>query len=102
MGVTSVVTIMELTVRPWQLQKPAIAREYEARLAHFPNLRVVDITRGVARRAALLRAHHGVRPADALQAAAALTHHATLFVTNDIHLRRLTEAIGMLLLDEYV
>ena len=35
MAVTSTVTIMELTVRPWQLNRPAVAREYEALLFTF-------------------------------------------------------------------
>jgi len=34
-AVTSTVTIMELTVRPWQLNRPAVARTYEALLVHF-------------------------------------------------------------------
>ena len=55
-AVTSTVTIMELTVRPWQVDRPAVAREYEALLVHFPNLTLADVTRDVARQAAQLRA----------------------------------------------
>lgn len=101
LGVTSVVTIMELTVRPWQLQRPSVAREYEARLVHFPNLHIADITHNVARRATLLRARYAVRPADAFQVAAAIAQQATLFVTNDAQLKRLADVIAVLQLDEY-
>jgi predicted nucleic acid-binding protein len=66
-AITSTVTVMELTVRPWQLGRPAVAREYEALLAHFPHLTLADVTRDVARRAAQLRARYRLRPADALQ-----------------------------------
>jgi predicted nucleic acid-binding protein len=99
-AVTSTVMIMELTVRPWQLGRPAVAREYEALLVHFPNLTLADITRGVARRAAQLRARYNVRPADALQVATALLHEATAFVTNDRRLTRLATELEVIVLED--
>jgi predicted nucleic acid-binding protein len=100
-AVTSTVTVMELTVRPWQVGRPAVAREYEALLVHFPNLTLADVTRDVARRAAQLRARYGVRPADALQAATALVHGATAFVTNDRRLVRLEPVLDVILLEDF-
>ena len=99
-AVTSAVTIMEVTVRPWQLGREAVAREYEALLAHLPHLTVADVTREVARRAAQLRARYRVRPADALQAATALVHGATAFVTNDRLLERLSTVLDVVILDD--
>lgn len=99
-AVTSTVTVMELTVRPWQLDRPVVAREYEALMAHFPNLTLVDVTREVARRAAQLRARYRIRPADALQVATALVHRATAFVTNDGFLMRLAPLLDVVLLDD--
>jgi predicted nucleic acid-binding protein len=101
-AVTSTVTIMELTVRPWQLNRPAVARTYEALLVHFPHLILADVTRDVARQAAQLRAHYRLRPADALQVATALIHGATAFVTNDSFLRRLAPALDMVMLDDLI
>jgi predicted nucleic acid-binding protein len=100
-AVTSTVTVMELTVRPWQVGRPAVAREYEALLVHFPNLTLADVTRDVARRAAQLRARYRVRPADALQAATALVHGATAFVTNDRQLVRLEPVLDVILLEDF-
>lgn len=99
---TSVVTLMELTVRPWQLEQPEVAARYEAALAHFPNLSLVDVTREVARQGAQLRAAFRLRPADALQAATALVSGATLWVTNDRDLARLSPVLDVLLLEEFV
>jgi predicted nucleic acid-binding protein len=99
-AVTSTVTVMELTVRPWQLDRPAVARGYEALLAHFPNLVLANVTRDVARRAAQLRAHYHIRPADALQVATALIHNATAFVTNDRLLTRLSPVLDVVVLDD--
>ncbi len=101
-AVTSVITLMELTVRPHQLERPAVAQHYEALLHHFPNLLLVDVDRAVARRAAALRARYRVRPADALQIAASLVHHATAFLTNDRRLARLSPLLDVVLLDDFL
>lgn len=99
-AVTSIITLMELTVRPWQLNRSAVAHEYEALLVHFPHLILADVTRDVARRAAQLRARYRLRPADALQAATALVHEATAFVTNDRQLMRLALFLDVVVLDD--
>ena len=101
-AVTSMVTVMELTVRPWQLDRPAVARAYEALLVHFPHLILADVTRDVARRAAQLRARYRIRPADALQVATALIHEATAFVTNDRLPTRLSPALDVVMLGNFV
>lgn len=101
-GVTSAVTLMELTVHPWRAGYGAVAREYEALLVNFPNLTIVDVTRDVARRAAQLRAAYGIGPTDAIQAAAALAQRATAFVTNDLGLRRLEPILEVVILDDFI
>jgi len=90
---------MELTVRPWQVGRQDVAREYEALLVHFPHLTLADVTRDVARQAAQLRARYRLRPADALQVATALIHDATAFVTNDQSLVRVAPTLDMIILD---
>jgi predicted nucleic acid-binding protein len=97
---TSVITLMELTVRPWQLRQPDIAHQYEQLLAGFPNLVLADVTRQVARQAAQLRAAYRLRPADAIQAATALTCGATLLVTNDRALGRLAPVLAVLVVED--
>jgi len=101
-GVTSTITLMEITVRPWQLGRESVAREYEAVLVHFPNLSVVDVDRNVARAAAQLRAKYNVSPPDALQVAASLSYGAKAFLTNDKRLSKLEDVIEILVLDEFV
>ena len=101
-GVTSTITLMEITVRPWQLGFEAVAREYEAILVHFPNLSIVDVDRNVARAAAQLRAKYNVAPPDALQVAASLSFGAKAFLTNDKRLSRLQELIDILVLDDFL
>lgn len=62
---------------------------------------VLEIDQPMARRAADLRAKHGIRTPDALQIAAALSRGATGFVTNDEAVKRVQE-IEVLLLDEVI
>ena len=101
-GVTSTITLMEITVRPWKLGRESAAREYEALLVHFPNLSIVDIDRNVARTAAQLRAKYNVAPPDALQVAVSLSFGAKAFLTNDKRLSRLQELIDVLVLDDFL
>ncbi len=100
-GITSAITLMELTVRPWQLNRGDIAREYEALLVNFPNLTLAIVDREVARRAAQLRAAYRLRPADALQIATCLAHQGDVFLTNDRRLARLGPDLEVLILDDY-
>ena len=101
-AVTSTVTLMEINVHPFQLNRSDIARKYEALLVNFPNLAIVDIDREIARKAAQLRAEFRIRPADALQVAAGLVHKARAFVTNDRQLERLSSLIDVITLEDFV
>jgi predicted nucleic acid-binding protein len=101
-GVTTVITVMELAVRPFQAGQDVVARKYEALLAHFPNLSLVDIDRDIARGAAQLRAEFRLRPADALQAAGCLVAGAEVFVTNDRRLSRLEERLRVVVMQDEV
>lgn len=101
-GVTSTITLMEITVRPWQLGNEAAAREYEAVLVHFPNLTIVDVDRDVARAAAQLRAKYKVSPPDALQVAASISYGANAFLTNDKRLSKLEDVVDVIVMDDYL
>ena len=98
-GVTSVLTLMEIAVKPLRLDRADVADEYDVLLGRYPHLMVADIDRAVARRAAELRATYRLRPADALQAAACLQYGAMAFVTNDRDFRRVTGLRALLLAD---
>jgi len=100
-GVTSTITLMEIIVKPLALGQIDVARKYEALLANFPNLEIIDLDRDVIRLAARLRAEYRLRPPDALQAAASLQHGAQAFITNDNLLKRLQDKIAVLVLEDY-
>ena len=99
-GITSMITLMEIIVKPLSLGMPEIARKYEALLMNFPNLEVVDVDRDVIRQAARLRADHRIKPPDALQVSACLLGGAQVFITNDRQIDRLREKFEIVILDD--
>jgi predicted nucleic acid-binding protein len=101
-AVTSVITLMEIAVRPFQIGSIQAAREYEALLVNFPHLQILDLNRDMARGAAMLRAEFNLRPVDALQAAACLTKGCQAWVTNDRMLKRLQSVLEVIILDDYL
>jgi predicted nucleic acid-binding protein len=100
-GVTSTITLMEIIVKPLALGQIDVARKYEALLANFPNLEIIDLDRDAIRLAAQLRAEYRIRPPDALQVATSLQHGAQAFITNDHLLKRLQNKIAVLILEDY-
>jgi predicted nucleic acid-binding protein len=101
-GIISTVAVMELTVHPWRINRGDIARQYEVLLVNFPHLRLVDVTREIARQAAQLRAKYNLRPADALQVATAMVSGATAWISNDKQLKRLEPEIEAIILEDFI
>ena len=99
-AVTSVISLMEIAVRPLQLQVPEVADDYELLLVTYPHLTVASIDRWIARQAAELRAQFRLRPADSLQVATAINAQASIFLTNDRTIERVQD-IRVLLVDDF-
>ena len=100
-GITSVITILEILVKPKRDGNFEATRDYEELLTTFPNLRILDIDLQVAILAADLRAKYAIRTPDALQIATAVCAGASGFITNDEQLKQVAEeGIEVLLLDD--
>jgi uncharacterized protein len=99
-AVASELTLLELLVRPLQLERQDVADEYEALLSHFPNLELVPLSRQVVLWAAALRARYGLRTPDALILATAMFQGATLVITNDRQWKRVEE-VKVAFLDDF-
>ncbi len=98
-AVTSVLTLMDVLVRPKQVGDRQAVEDYRFLLKTFPNLVLRPVDENCAERASDLRAAYGVKPPDALQAGTALASQATGFVTNDGRLKRIRELEVMVLND---
>lgn len=79
----SALSLLECRVHPLRHGRQAVLDRYE-RFFQSPDLRVVTLDAGVMAIAANLRAHHGLKTPDALQAACCLSLGSShLFVTAD-------------------
>ena len=90
-GVTSVITLIEILVKPIKDQNLKAVRNYKFVLNNFPNLKMVNIDTNVAEKGAELRALYGIRTPDALQVASAIENQATIFLSNDYNLKKIKE-----------
>ena len=88
---TSMITLIEVLSHPMRHGHDALADQYRDILLASPGLRVEPVSAAVAEQAARLRATHGLRTPDAVQAATALCAGARVFVTNDARLSVLSE-----------
>lgn len=95
---TSVITLLEVLVRPKQAGRTDIEGQYRAILLHGRNLTLLPIGPIVAEIAADLRARFGIRTPDALQIAAAIDAGCDVFLTNDSVLQRVSR-IKVIMLD---
>jgi predicted nucleic acid-binding protein len=82
-AVTSTITMTELLVQPYRDGDQHRVNEFYGLLATYPNLDWIAPDLEIADLAARIRAMHGLRTPDALQAATAVRGHVTGFVTND-------------------
>ena len=90
-GVTSSITLLELLVKPLQMDDPAIVENYRYVLTTFPNLRLCELSVEIAMKAAELRAKYRISTPDAIQIATAILEESDQFITNDQSLTKIDE-----------
>jgi predicted nucleic acid-binding protein len=98
-GVTSMITMLEILVKPKRDENWDAVGDYRDLLLTFPNLKIAAFDEECAERASDLRARYGIKSPDAIQIASALLNGATAFVTNDDQLKQVNE-LEIVLLDE--
>jgi len=100
-GVTSVISLAEVLVKPLRDGNNVAAEDYRRLLTTFPNLRLCDVNQSVAEAAARLRAVHGQPMPDMIQVATAIIAGATGFVSNEPAFKRIKD-VEVLILDDVV
>jgi predicted nucleic acid-binding protein len=98
---TSTITMTELLVHPYRKRDEDQVDELMELFSTFPNLDWIVPDLEIARNAARIRADHGLKTPDALQAATAVHANATALITNDPIFRRMKD-FDSLLLDEFL
>ncbi len=101
-GITSVLTLQEVLVKPLREGRQDIADQYRDVLKGSINITLANIDESVCEQAANLRAKYTwLRTPDALQIASAILNNADVIVTNDDKWKRLTE-IQIIVLQDLV
>ena len=98
-AVTSTITMLELLVQPYRLSDIDRVNKFYSLLSTFPHLEWVSPTLEIGDLGARIRAEHGLRTPDAIQAATSVARHATGFVSNDSAFRRVAD-LEVIVLDD--
>ena len=97
----SVVSLIEVLVKPLREEHGALAGQYRALLTRSFGITMHNLDEQISERAATIRARWNLRVPDAIVAATALWSGATHLVTNDPDLKRV-EDLKVLVIDDYV
>lgn len=98
-AVTSIVTLLEVLVHPFQHGDAALVQQYRDILLNSQGLTTIPLSQDIAEEAARIRAAHNIRTPDAIQMATAIYVGASYFLTNDARLPSLPE-LKVLVLDK--
>jgi len=98
-AVTSTITMTELLVQPYRDGDQRRVDEFYGLLSTYPNLEWIAPSLEIADVAARIRAVHGLRTPDALEAATAVHTDVSGFITNDPVFKRVTGFETMVLDD---
>jgi len=98
-GITSVLTLLEILVKPKRENNSLLTERYKLLFENFPNLQVKELNENIADIASSLRANYNINTPDAIQIATSLEAKADIFITNDATLKKISE-IKVLLLSE--
>lgn len=90
-GVTSIITLLEILVKPKKERNKHLIEKYKFLLQTFPNLEVVSLDEKIADAASSLRAEYDIKTPDAIQVASSILAGAKAFITNEPSLKRIIE-----------
>jgi predicted nucleic acid-binding protein len=96
---TSTLTLLEVLVQPYRQNNEELVMKFYALLTSYPHLTWVSMTLNVADRAAKLRAEHGLKTPDSIQAASAISYGATGFICNDKIFKKVKEFESLIIND---
>jgi predicted nucleic acid-binding protein len=100
-GHTSTLSLLELNVKPYQLNRPDKAVTHIALLKNLPHFSIQPLTLEMADRAAQMRAKYQLKTPDAIHLASALECRCDTMIGNDQNLKKVKE-IHYLHLDHFV
>jgi len=88
---SSVITLIEVLTKPLRDGHNDIVQQYKKFLLDSGNFFLYPIDVMASEKASLLRSQYNLKTPDAIQIAVAIEHQGTLFITNDINLKKIKE-----------
>ena len=90
-AITSTLTLLEVLVHPFRAGNQVLAEKYREILLSSAGLITFEISHEISEMASRLRAKYSIRTPDAIQIAVGIQYGATDFLTNDPHLKKVSE-----------
>lgn len=98
LGYTSVISLLEASVKLFSLGKKEKIEEYLDFISGDGLIKVLDVDKPIAIKAAELRSKHHFKTPDSIQLAAAIVYGATLFVTADRNFEKKIKDLEVLII----
>lgn len=99
-AVASTLTLTEILIKPYKLNRPGLALAYKTLIKAVPNFSLFAPDEQVADTAAQIRAKYGLRTPDSIHLATAIESGAKAIIANDRRWRQVKE-INTILLEEF-
>jgi predicted nucleic acid-binding protein len=93
----SVLSILEILVKPKREKNELLENQYKALLSNYPNLDIVSIDMNIIDLAASIRAEHCTKSPDAIILSTAIASESKYLISNDIRLRGICDEKGLYL-----
>lgn len=90
-GKTSIITYLEILVRPKKEKRDDLVEQYEILLTNYPNLEIIPLNKEIADIASSLRARYDLRTPDAIQVATSIVSGASALITNNLNMKKIRE-----------
>lgn len=100
-GHTASLSLLELNVKPYQINLPHRALAHFALLKNLPHFSMHPLTAEMADTAARMRAKYSLKTPDAIHVACAVDTHCQAMICNDKALKKVTE-VDCLILDQFI
>lgn len=91
----SIMSFMEILVKPKQENNVFIEKRYKLMLTNYPNLSIVNIEYKIADIASRLRANYSIKTPDAIILATGIAMNVDYFITNDVRLKNICSKEGI-------
>lgn len=101
-AITSTLTLLEVLVLPFKTGNTRLAERYREILMFSEGFTTFAMLNEVSELAAEIRARHEIKTPDSIQIATGVLYEADCFLTNDSALKKVSQEIEVVVLDDFL